>query len=116
MWNGWEMFGVLFVIFHSSTLFKSTATPTSPLNFCPLMVWTAAGDFGGAPLVNCCGTVPKLMICVPLISSSVMSPRSVGKVLAGDASGNGILTGVPDATLTVARLILNGPRAGGVAG
>src|SRR5215213_174496 len=37
MWNGWEMLGVLFVTFHSSALFKSTDTPTSPLNCLPLM-------------------------------------------------------------------------------
>src|SRR6185437_507801 len=115
MWKGCEMKVELFVTVHSSTLFKSTATPTSPLNCLPLMLWTAAGDFGGAPLLNCCGTVAKSMICVPLTSLSVMSFRSAGKVLAGDASGNGMLTGVP-ATLIVARAILNGPWCGGLGG
>src|SRR5882724_8766701 len=117
MWNGCEMLVELFVTVYSWTLFNSTDTPTSPLNCLPLLVWTAAGDFGGAPLVNSCGTVPNPIVCVPpaFTSSSVMSRRSVGKVLAGDASGNGMFTGSP-ATLTVAKLILNGPRAGGAAG
>ena len=45
----------------------------------------------------------------PLVHAWWVEP---GKVLAGDASGNGMFTGVPE-TLTVARLILKGPRAGG---
>src|SRR4051812_45607989 len=70
MWNGWDIPAVAFVIFHSSTVLRSTVWAFwEPSNFWPLIVW-----LDGKPP----GTEAKSICFVPVASASVISSRKAG--------------------------------------
>jgi len=77
----------LFVTFHSSTLFKSTETPTLAADCLPLMVWIAeaiSAERLGETLRTAKGDDLRSF---DLVSSRDVSQIGRKKVLAGEASG-----------------------------